>query len=147
MFHSKDIAKQYKKFRDETGIQEFTFHWMRNLAVSALSSMGIEITHLSAMLGHTDSGTIRKYLSLQREASTAVTNQVDAFENFLKVPSSGERFGSDGSMIEEGIHGSLWSSHPSPFAAEAQYFGFSDFTASSYSDDADYGRPVRCVKD
>jgi hypothetical protein len=37
--------------------------------------MGVEVTHLSAMLGHTDSGTIRKYLSLQREASTAVTNE------------------------------------------------------------------------
>lgn len=74
VFGVRHIERHYKKIRKITGINEFTFHWMRNLSVSALSSMGVEITHLSAMLGHTDSGTIRKYLSLQREASTAVTN-------------------------------------------------------------------------
>lgn len=75
VFSVHNIDRQYKKIRKASGIDEFTFHWMRNLSVSALSSMGVEITHLSAMLGHTDSGTIRKYLSLQREASTAVTNE------------------------------------------------------------------------
>jgi integrase len=75
VFTVKNIVQRYHQVRDECGIQEFTFHWMRNLSVSALSSMGVEVTHLSAMLGHTDSGTIRKYLSLQREASTAVTNE------------------------------------------------------------------------
>lgn len=75
VFNVRHIERHYKKIRKVTGINEFTFHWMRNLSVSALSSMGVEITHLSAMLGHTDSGTIRKYLSLQREASTAVTNE------------------------------------------------------------------------
>lgn len=75
IFNVRHIERHYKKIRRITGITEFTFHWMRNLSVSALSSMGVEITHLSAMLGHTDSGTIRKYLSLQREASTAVTNE------------------------------------------------------------------------
>ncbi len=76
VFAVKHIERHYKKIRKITGINEFTFHWMRNLSVSALSSMGVEITHLSAMLGHTDSGTIRKYLSLQREASTAITNEM-----------------------------------------------------------------------
>ena len=75
VFNVRHIERHYKKIRKVTGINEYTFHWMRNLSVSALSSMGVEITHLSAMLGHTDSGTIRKYLSLQREASTAVTNE------------------------------------------------------------------------
>ena len=75
VFAVRHIERHYVKIRKITGINEFSFHWMRNLAVSALSSMGVEITHLSAMLGHTDSGTIRKYLSLQREASTAVTNE------------------------------------------------------------------------
>lgn len=75
VFTVKNIVQRYHQVRDECGIPEFTFHWMRNLSVSALSSIGVEITHLSAMLGHTDSGTIRKYLSLQREASTVVTNE------------------------------------------------------------------------
>lgn len=75
VFPFKSLDRQYYKIREATGINEFTAHWLRNLSVSALSAMGVEITHLSAMLGHTDSGTIRKYLSLQREASTAVTNE------------------------------------------------------------------------
>jgi len=75
VFNVKNITQRYHEIRTATSIKEFTFHWMRNLSVSALSSMGVEVTHLSAMLGHTDSGTIRKYLSLQREASTVVTNE------------------------------------------------------------------------
>lgn len=59
-----------KKIIEETGIKEFNFHWMRNLSVSALSAMGVEAIHLSAMLGHTDTNTIRQYLELQREASS-----------------------------------------------------------------------------
>ena len=75
VFTIKSIVHLYEDIRTATGIEEFTFHWMRNLAVSALSATGVEITHLSSMLGHTDSGTIRKYLSLQREVSTEVTNE------------------------------------------------------------------------
>ena len=82
VFTLTTIVHLYQDIRDEPNVpKEFTFHWMRNLSVSALSSMGVEITHLSAMLGHTDSGTIRKYLSLQREASTVVTN--DASQRLL----------------------------------------------------------------
>ena len=72
-FPSLTLTKALKGIMDE-----FTFHWMRNLSVSALSAMGVEITHLSGMLGHTDGSTIRKYLSLQREASTTVTNKASA---------------------------------------------------------------------
>ncbi len=75
VFNVLNITQRYHQVRKECGIPEFTFHWMRNLVVSALSASGVEVTHLSAMLGHTDSGTIRKYLSLQREASTTVTNK------------------------------------------------------------------------
>jgi integrase len=75
VFEVKNGVQRYHQVRDECGIQEFSFHWMRNLAVSALAAMGVEVTHLSSMLGHTDGGTIKKYLSLQREASTEVTNE------------------------------------------------------------------------
>ncbi len=74
VFNVKLVERYYSKIRLLTGIEEFTYHWMRNLSVSALSSMGIDLTHLTAMLGHTDSSTLKKYLSLQREVSTAVTN-------------------------------------------------------------------------
>lgn len=76
VFPFKSIDRQYYKIREATGIKEFTAHWMRNLSVSALASMGVSSMHLSAMLGHQDGNTIRKYLSLQREASTEVTNEV-----------------------------------------------------------------------
>lgn len=73
VFNVKRVETLYGKIRKASGVDEFSFHWMRNLAVSALSSMGVEATHLSAMLGHTDAGTLRKYLSLQREQSTSAT--------------------------------------------------------------------------
>jgi integrase len=73
VFNVKRVETLYGKIRTASKVEEFSFHWMRNLAVSALSSMGVEATHLSAMLGHTDAGTLRKYLSLQREQSTSAT--------------------------------------------------------------------------
>ncbi len=76
VFPFKSIDRQYYKIRGATGIQEFTAHWLRNLAVSALAAKGASVTDLSALLGHTDAGTIRKYLSLQREASTTTTNKL-----------------------------------------------------------------------
>lgn len=76
VFTIKRVETLYQKIRDISGVDDFSFHWMRNLAVSALSSMGVEATHLSAMLGHTDAGTLRKYLSLQRQQSTSATLQV-----------------------------------------------------------------------
>lgn len=76
IFNIKNLDRQYRRIKKETGIREFTYHWMRNLSVSALASMGVDVTHLSAMLGHNDAGTLKKYLSLQREASTAVTNDI-----------------------------------------------------------------------
>ena len=78
VFNIKHTKDHYPKIRLVSGIEEFTFHWMRNLAVSALSTMGVDLTHLTAMLGHTDGSTLKKYLSLQRETSTSVTNDMSA---------------------------------------------------------------------
>ena len=76
VFPFKSIDRQYYKIREATGIEEFTAHWLRNLAVSAMASMGVSTTDLSAMLGHTDGSTVRKYLSFQREDSTRTTNEM-----------------------------------------------------------------------
>ena len=70
-----EIRDHVEKIRAIT-VAEFNFHWMRNLSVSALSSMGVEAIHLSAMLGHTDTATVKQYLSLQRETSSAHTLDV-----------------------------------------------------------------------
>ena len=76
-----DIRDIVYKVRNATGIEEFGYHWMRNLAVTALSQMGVSTIDLSAMLGHTDLNTLQKYLSLEREASTQRTN--DATQRLL----------------------------------------------------------------
>lgn len=74
VFKIKEPKKWYPHIREISGIEEFSFHWMRNLAVSALSASGVNATELSAMLGHTDTGTLKKYLSLQRESATQETS-------------------------------------------------------------------------
>jgi len=81
VFNVKHPIRYYKYIRQISGLNEFSFHWMRNLAVSALSTSGVSATELSAMLGHTDAGTLRKYLSLQRDTATSVTN--DASQRLL----------------------------------------------------------------
>jgi len=69
--HMTKLAPYYIKIREATGIKEFTFHWMRNLLVSALAGKeGVDVSDLSALLGHNDAGTLKKYLSLQREQSS-----------------------------------------------------------------------------
>jgi site-specific recombinase XerD len=69
--HMTKLSMHYNKIRQATGLKEFTFHWMRNLLVSALAGKdGVDVTDLSALLGHNDTGTLKKYLSLQREQSS-----------------------------------------------------------------------------
>lgn len=75
-----EIREHVEKIREAT-VPEYNFHWMRNLSVSALSSMGVESIHLSAMLGHTDTATVKQYLSLQRESSSVHT--LDASKRLL----------------------------------------------------------------
>lgn len=75
-----EIREHVEKIREVT-VPEYNFHWMRNLSVSALSSMGVEAIHLSAMLGHTDTATVKQYLSLQRESSSVHT--LDASKRLL----------------------------------------------------------------
>ena len=60
----KHVKNHYNKIREHSALPEFSYHWMRNLTVSAMASMGVDVTHLSAMLGHNDGGAVKKYLSL-----------------------------------------------------------------------------------
>jgi len=76
VFKTKNVKNIVKKIREKSGIPDFTYHWMRNLSVSALSAMGVELVHLSGLLGHTDLRTVKQYLSLQREESSKVALNV-----------------------------------------------------------------------
>ena len=73
VFRIREVKRHYKTIRAISGIEEYTYHWMRNLAVSALSASGVPTVELSAMLGHSDINTLNKYLSLQRSSATANT--------------------------------------------------------------------------
>jgi integrase len=81
--HMTKLSMHYDKIRRATGIKEFTYHWMRNLLVSALvGKNGVDVSDLSALLGHNDTGTLKKYLSLQREQSSKKAGK--AMEKILK---------------------------------------------------------------
>ena len=71
-----DVRHHVHNLRDDCKIPELTLHWLRNLAVSALSSMGVSALELSTMLGHTDPNTLRQYLTMQREATTKKINEI-----------------------------------------------------------------------
>ncbi len=77
-------------------------------------------------------------------ASAAVTNNTDAFNNFLKLPSTGLRGSIAGAMIDQGLFGSIWSS--SVNAISSQILGFYNAGASAGADARAFGRSVRCIK-
>jgi site-specific recombinase XerD len=49
---------------------------------SAVDKNGVDVSDLSALLGHNDTGTLKKYLSLQREQSSKKAGK--AMEKILK---------------------------------------------------------------
>ncbi len=74
-------TQQALKIRKDTGIEQFTFHFMRNILVSAMADV-MTVPELSALLGHQDVNTINQYLSLPRENATA--KAVDMGRNLLQ---------------------------------------------------------------
>ena len=88
--------------------------------------------------------TITELVAETTTASTAVTNSTDAFNNFLKLPSAGNR-GFDGSVGNQGSDGYVWSSSVS--GSDSDFLGFSSFFAYTYYDYRAYGFSVRCLKD
>jgi len=71
VFNITWISDAVKKIRLASGVELFTFHYMRNLCVSALSTYGVEAITLSGLLGHTSTATVKQYLDLQREEASA----------------------------------------------------------------------------
>ncbi len=72
--HMSRLSMHYDDIREGAGMPEYHYHLMRNIMVSALAGV-VNTADLSAMLGHTDTATLTKYLTLQREeASEKVSN-------------------------------------------------------------------------
>jgi hypothetical protein len=75
----------------------------------------------------------------------AVKNRNDAFNNFLKLPSAGNRNFRTGSMYDQEEDGSIWfSSHTGKLT---RYLGFDSEDAGIYGDGRAYGFSVRCLKE
>jgi uncharacterized protein (TIGR02145 family) len=77
------------------------------------------------------------------DASIAVTNNIDAFSNFLKLPSAGERRMS-GAMGSQDMSGSVWSSFVEASASQSLVFSFTGVV--TMPDLRIYGYSVRCIQ-
>lgn len=72
-----NLEVQTKKIKNY--IPTFTLHYMRNVVVSAMAEQGVSATLMSGALGHSNTGTLSKYLSLpysqgSEQASKTIEN-------------------------------------------------------------------------
>ena len=79
------------------------------------------------------------------DATTGWDNSTDTYDSALKLPSSGFRSRSNGTLYNQGTSGDCWSSSVSGTGASGLYF--SSTVASTYNDHRAYGFTVRCLKD
>jgi len=57
-----NVEKQTSKIKNR--LPNFTLHRLRNVIVSAMAEQGISATLMSAALGHNNTNTLSKYLTL-----------------------------------------------------------------------------------
>ncbi len=69
-----NIEKQTKKIK--AVIPDFTLHYMRNVMVSAMAEQGVSATLMSSALGHNNTNTLSKYLSLSYGEGSSEANRV-----------------------------------------------------------------------
>lgn len=72
-------------------------------------------------------------------------NNTDAFNNFLKLPSAGDRGRGDGTLNYQGSGGIIWSSSPAGSGSYDLYFVSDD--AGTGNGCRAFGFSVRCLKD
>lgn len=77
--------------------------------------------------------------------NATIVNNIEAYNNFLKLPSAGNRNYDDGSLTYQGSGGIVWSS--SVTSAYSHYLDFSSSNASTNLNFRAYGFSVRCLKD
>lgn len=73
------IDKEWRKARDDSGIEEFRFHDLRHTFASWMSKDGANLLDIQAALGHTNPKTTQRYAHLTRShiASTVdATNEI-----------------------------------------------------------------------
>jgi uncharacterized protein (TIGR02145 family) len=80
-------------------------------------------------------------------ASNTISNKVDAFESFLKLPSAGSRSADTGDLLDQGNYGGLWTASvngsDSTVSDDIEY---TDTEAHSTSNYRATGQAVRCIQ-
>jgi uncharacterized protein (TIGR02145 family) len=83
---------------------------------------------------------------LEAERATfSSNNAAGAFASVLKLPVSGSRYGSNGSLFLVGTNGYYWSSTVS--GTRARNLGFNSGAAGMFTNNRANGSSVRCLKD
>lgn len=79
------------------------------------------------------------------DANGSVANNIDAFNNFLKLPSAGYRHYINGSVYNQGLEGSLWSqSVDGTYSSDLR---FKSDSASMNLNLRSNGLQIRCIKE
>ena len=81
--------------------------------------------------------------TLDNNASDSFSNNIDAFNNFLKLPSAGER-NNNGDMITEATDIYLWLNSVD---GNQSYYLNASVSADTYNDRRSRGFSVRCIRD
>lgn len=82
--------------------------------------------------------------TVEAKDSHKVVDNKTAYNNFLKIPSSGFRTLCLGDVVRQGRHGSLWTS--SSYERESFYLDFNPTEAVMTTGARAEGLPVRCIK-
>ncbi|MDD2699584.1 MAG: hypothetical protein PHF17_12420, partial [Arcobacteraceae bacterium] len=78
-----NVEKQTSKIKEY--LPNFTLHRLRNVIVSAMAEQGISATLMSAALGHNNTNTLSKYLTLGYIQGSK--QAADLIENIQKIHS------------------------------------------------------------
>ena len=78
-------------------------------------------------------------------ASQPITNNIDAFNSFLKLPSAGTRYKTDGSIESEGVAGSIATTKLTN--TDAHYIVFASTIAAESNEDFTFAHSIRCIAD
>lgn len=68
-----NIEKQTNKIKKK--LPNFTLHYMRNVIVSAMAEQGVSATIMSGAIGHNNTSTLAKYLSLNHVQGSIIANK------------------------------------------------------------------------
>lgn len=78
-------------------------------------------------------------------ASQPIANNTDAFNSFLKLPSAGTRYETDGSIESEGVVGFIATTKLTN--TDAHYIMFASIIATEGNEDFTFAHSIRCIAD